>query len=45
MLKLANTMVLLGSLRLSLSANVNLNPWGSLVLLFLVFMKVNPSFS
>ena len=38
MLKLANNMFLLEPLRLSLTANVNLNLWSSLVLLFSVFM-------
>ena len=40
MLKLANAMFLLGSLRLSLFANVILNLWGSSFLLFLVFIKI-----
>ena len=40
MLKLANTMFLLGPLRISLSAYVNLNLWSSLVLLFSVFIKI-----
>ena len=40
MLKLANAMLLLGYLRLSLSVNVNLNLCGSFVLLFWVFIKI-----
>ena len=39
MLKLANSIFLLGSLRLSLPANVTLNLWGSFVLLFSVLTK------
>ena len=39
MLKLANSLFLLGSLRLSLSANAILNLWGLFLLLFSVLMK------
>ena len=40
MLKLANDIFFRGVLRLSLSASDNLNLWGSLVLLFSVFIKI-----
>ena len=40
MLKLANAIILLGSLRLNLSTSDNLNLWRSLVLLLLVFIKI-----
>ena len=40
MLKLTSAMFLLGPLRLSLFANVNLNLWGSFVWLFSVFIKI-----
>ena len=44
MLKLANAIFLLGSLRLHLFASDNLNLWGSLVFLFSVLIKIVPIF-
>ena len=42
MRELANAIFLSGSLRLNLSANVNLNLWGLFILLFSVFIKMFP---